>query len=150
MLFTINYGKKKILGRAENRIHTEKCMRWMWFSGEEHLKEMEAFSQKYALLKDQLSVRVEEKNSKNISEKDSELKTLQAMLPELQKDLKERKDILEANDKIVKSSIDRLGNEEKTVVELKKQVEVVPREDDMQYLDAYNHLILKYIHEKNS
>ena len=31
--------------------------------------------------------------------------------------------------------------------ELKKQVEVEPKDDDMQYLDAYNHLILKYIHD---
>jgi len=45
-----------------------------------------------------------------------------------------------------------LGNVNNSSIEqeLKKQVEVAPREDDMQYLDAYNHLILKYIHEKSS
>ena len=30
--------------------------------------------------------------------------------------------------------------------ELRKQKQVEPRHDDMQYMDAYNHLILKYIH----
>ena len=31
--------------------------------------------------------------------------------------------------------------------ELRKQKQIKPQEGDLQYLDAYNHMVLKYIHE---
>ena len=34
--------------------------------------------------------------------------------------------------------------------ELKKQIEITPLPDDIQYLDAYNHLIEKYVYEQTS
>ena len=42
-----------------------------------------------------------------------------------------------------------LGNVTNSSIEqeLKKQVEVEPQEDDIQYMDAYNHLMTKYIYQ---
>ena len=40
------------------------------------------------------------------------------------------------------------GQEFETEEELKKQIEITPMPDDIQYMDAYNHLIEKYVYEQ--
>ena len=56
---------------------------------------------------------------------------------------------------LVKSDVnisEELSDEETRSVEqeLKKQIEITPLPDDIQYLDAYNHLIEKYVYEQTS
>ena len=67
-------------------------------------------------------------------------------MPGMLQDLKDDKIPLGYIDDVAPPPLPQVNEDE--LYQLKKQVEITPMPDDIQYMDAYNHLIEKYVYEQ--